>query len=763
MCALNRKKSKKSKASSKKSKPLRFFEKHKRILFWSIVGLFGFLLAWQPISDVDIWWHIAMGRGVLSTLGLPSAADFYWSPIAYDIPPDLRYTWLGDLIFALTHNIGGSFGLQLLALGAVGASIWLLWDMSGRAYDGRSLLILILFSAATYQMHIVRNALFGLPATVFLLWLWWKIHRKNATHLWWAFPMLLTAWSCLHGSYLFGFGLLILLIVGEVLDRIRNNHPIAPKDLIIRGMVLVLSYLGILIYNSFTIFLTQATLTFLADFPLWLLIGAGVFLLAVLILAIKLPTQHKPRVIGHTLIACMIAAMSLFLYKHFKPYFGDTAYLETLNLRAYQSQVDTASIGFFGRIKHGLNNTFWKSEAQQMASVDFLSPFDFAGDIYVWTSIIFLIFTTMLLCLKPNRQWVHILPFCAISFLGLGYLRTIGFIAIFGAYLWATTLEFRQHRVNQMGWVSAVALTLILLLGILGQFNPLGLNADHRLATGPATFFPKNLAETTLETYPDQLIFTTIENGGYILNTWYPHKKVFMDGFFRPHEGQTYLDYSQAQEMKDPDYLFERYGITLAIIGVRDSTWFDIFNSARGWIPRMADRGAVLFERNTLPEEDYQFECLMSEHEWDGAEPYLKRLIAIRLYDASFKLLSEGCMVQATQFIEADQPLMAKIRAAAPARVKDPFEKSVHHLKQQYGLSNNPFIRTEFRLSEAVQQGDTKTIFQLGEALVENQPERDDVWQALITTAEKLGQQQQADHYRLRRQQALATREDGDL
>jgi len=736
---------------SKPTKP--DFSKHKPAIFWTILTLFTVVTVFTPLSDVDIWWHIAMGKGVMTHFSLPPAADFYWSPIAYEIPRDLRFTWFGDLWMAIVFSLGGSVGLQLMAFVAVAFCLWCLWDISGRVTSGRVLLVLILFVAGTYQMQIVRNALFGLPGTVATLWLWWRIHQGGKAWLWWIYPPLLGIWSCMHGTYLFGFGILLFLIIGEAVDRLRSDKALSWHYILLRAGVLTLSYILIAVYNAFTWNVTQTTLD-LVSRNLVLVVVAGLFAIGGLLFLVY-KTSYGPKAIGNILAAGAAAAGLLLVVRHFLPYFTDDVRLKTLDLRAYKAQVDVEALGLFGRIKHGLNNTFWKSDVQQMASLDFFPPFDFAKDLYVWSSLILLILALVAVMVYKRWRLVHLLPLSAVVFLGLGYVRTVGFLAIFGAYLLVMPTTLKPKRwVDKAAWVASGSIALLAIISVISHANPIGYFADHQFRLGHATYFPQALAKKVAESYPDTPTFTTIENGGYILNEWYPDKKVFMDGFFRPHEGKTFLDYSHVLEARDPDFLFENYGLTHAIVGVRDSAWFEIFNSAPAWVPRMADRGAILFERVPEPPMDYSFDLLINQAEWSALPDYLKVVVAMRLYDIGFKFLSEGLMEQAIDLLGDQTPISNAIAAAAPAQIRNTFQKSIAHLEGIYGSVNDPLIRIEFELSEAIQNGDLRTIIRTGEILISHRPQREQIWRVLIDTAEKLGQTELAEAYRMRRAEA---------
>lgn len=735
---------------TKKTAPVqKDISRYKPAIFWTILGLFTVVTVFNPLSDVDIWWHIAMGKGVLHHGALPPAAEFYWSPVAYEIPRDLRFTWFGDLWMAIVFAIGGSVGLQFFAFASVAFCLWCLWDISGRNHSGRTLLILVLFVAGTYQMQIVRNALFGLPGTVGTLWLWWRIHQGGKTWLWWVFPPLLGIWSCMHGTYLFGFGILLFLIIGEALDQIRSGQSLSPRYILLRAGVMGASYVLIALYNAFTWNVTQMSFDLVSRNIV--LVLAGGLLAAGGLLFLIYKTPYGPKTIGNLITGAMAFGGLVLMIRHFWPFFTNDVLLQTLGLRAYKAQVNVETLGIFGRIKHGLNNTFWKSDMQQMASLDFFPPFDFAGDLYVWSSVLLLVACLVAVFVYKRWQMAHLLPLAAVIFLGLGYVRTVGFLAIFGAYLLLMPTPLKPKRwIGKAAWPASGLMVLLAFISVWTTANPIGYFADHQFRLGQATYFPDALAKESLKRFPDAPVFTTIENGGYILNEWYPDKKVFMDGFFRPHEGKTFLDYSHVLEARDPNFLFENYGVTHAIIGIRDSAWFEIFNSAADWVPRMADRGGILFIRNPDPALDHPFDLLINRSEWSILPDYLKVVVAMRLYDIGFKFLNCGLMEQAVTLLNSDNAISTAIRAAAPGQIRNTFQRSIDHLEGIYGSVNDPLIRTEFELSEAVQKGDLQTIIRTGEILVAHNPQRQEIWRVLIDTAIKLGQTELAEAYRLR-------------
>jgi len=84
-----------------------------KIIAWmSFVILLGSFLA-RPMIDPDIWWHINVGRWIVSHKAVPYVD--YWNTFAAGTPWR-AYSWSNEVVYALVDNLWGHTGLGALQL-----------------------------------------------------------------------------------------------------------------------------------------------------------------------------------------------------------------------------------------------------------------------------------------------------------------------------------------------------------------------------------------------------------------------------------------------------------------------------------------------------------------------------------------------------------------------------------------------------------------------------------------------------------------------
>ncbi len=84
-----------------------------KILAWvSLAVLIGTYIS-IPVGDPDLWWHIVVGRWILSHASVPTVD--YWNMFSGDTPWR-AYSWSHEVIFALTDRMWGGVGLARLQL-----------------------------------------------------------------------------------------------------------------------------------------------------------------------------------------------------------------------------------------------------------------------------------------------------------------------------------------------------------------------------------------------------------------------------------------------------------------------------------------------------------------------------------------------------------------------------------------------------------------------------------------------------------------------
>jgi hypothetical protein len=173
-----------------------------RLLF--VVGMlaFGAVLALRPLGDPDLGWHVATGRVIVETRGIPHV-----DALAYTHRPVQRVDLVGDVALYLAYHLGGPVGLQLfgaaLALAIAATMLALTRRSKPLAY-----LVVGLSMAAMGSWLQVRPVLLSFLYLLLLLLLL-DTHRHvprtraGKRALWLVVP-LLWLWSNTHGFVVLG-------------------------------------------------------------------------------------------------------------------------------------------------------------------------------------------------------------------------------------------------------------------------------------------------------------------------------------------------------------------------------------------------------------------------------------------------------------------------------------------------------------------------------------------------------------------------------
>ena len=182
-------------------------------------GLAAFAASQAPVSDSDLFWHLAVGRDVAAH-GIARLDTYSWTVAGRPILVD---QWLGELVLSLAYAIGswrGIVTLRALAVGAIAAMV--VW--TSLAERPRRPLIAVLSALPALALSRFawtdRPELLGLLCFTVLVAL---LHagRRGALRAFALCPPLLLIWANLHGSYALGLGLAVLV----ALERMHVDAP----------------------------------------------------------------------------------------------------------------------------------------------------------------------------------------------------------------------------------------------------------------------------------------------------------------------------------------------------------------------------------------------------------------------------------------------------------------------------------------------------------------------------------------------------------
>ena len=728
--------------------------KTRQVIFGFGVFVFICIIVLRQIIDVDIWWHIKLGEEMLKTLGPPDFSTFYFSPINPHVS-DLRYTWLGDILLALMFKAGGEWGLQILRVGIMVISAALVWDLFGRSRSPFLFLMLVCFILCTYQLQLIRNAIFSLPLFVGLFWLWFRARYSDKEVCIWWIPVLLTAWSCLHGTFMLGAGVFLFLVLGETYEWLglkAENSPSKPpgktkkrkkldRDLLSEDMpqdappvrtsflflrkayvALFLAFVGNTILNTASLQMLQriagnywwlwtmlgticlAALFFLESMSSWLIKKRPViFKLAQILLALSLIT-----IIGVTLM-------------HTIPAQDPLAEVDLRNPFLPEKLIEDS---FLNRLKDAFNSVYFVQINKTLISSDFLSPWEYLDEIYISLSFLFgLVTIFVFFILKPIPRSM-LFAFFPVMVLSFGYKRTAGYLGVMSIVFILFLMNSRKLDFEKLWlWAANSAATLFFLIAVF--FFPLkaGLWETHVPGLGRAPYFSDVCQKNVLEKDGQEPTFTVITNGGYLLHRWFPEKRVFVDGFFAPHQGLAFEAYQAPLLQQNPDLLFEKQGIRRAIVTHRDLAWLSLFSTSKNWYPESIDLGMMVFVYQPDWDKAPQPEILCSIEDFENLPQYFKPMFSNRFLEIPTGLIAKGRGAQAITFLEQNKSLVTRVKMFAEPAALHELAQNLKVAEEQYQGKNDLSIYFRFQLQQSINRKDSARIIELGHYVWEGRPE----------------------------------------
>lgn len=176
------------------------------ILWLSIAITTGFYIC-GPIQDPDLWWHIVVGRWILSHGSLPHVD--YWNMFGVG-QPWRAYSWSNEIVYALVEGWYSIKGLLILKLILVSAlSLSLFYCLSKVAKDWIFGSALAVLSVAACFSHFTLR-----PQSLVWVFFTWLIYYadlyKNDRKKIWPILLLLVLWANTHVTTIIGIAACVM-------------------------------------------------------------------------------------------------------------------------------------------------------------------------------------------------------------------------------------------------------------------------------------------------------------------------------------------------------------------------------------------------------------------------------------------------------------------------------------------------------------------------------------------------------------------------
>jgi hypothetical protein len=166
------------------------------------------LLGAKVLGDPDTYWHIAVGRWIIAHQAVPH--DGIFSATMPHVPW-ISQEWLAEIVLASLFDFFGWVGPVLATALCVAVALAMLLRVLLRSFEPVVALITAMLAYFLIMPHILaRPHIFTLP--VLVAWVAGLVQAREedrAPSLWLIFLMIL--WANLHGGYIVGVGLAVLL------------------------------------------------------------------------------------------------------------------------------------------------------------------------------------------------------------------------------------------------------------------------------------------------------------------------------------------------------------------------------------------------------------------------------------------------------------------------------------------------------------------------------------------------------------------------
>jgi len=183
-----------------------------------VLFLCVFVMATQPITDPDFWWHLRTGQYIWETGSIPRHDVF-----SHTLPhqPWITHEWLTEVILYAIYAVSGQGALILVFAGIITAAFALLYlQCPGRPYLASFVVVWgAITSAVTWG---VRPQMISLLLSAIFLYIL-HLYRQGKTQYVWLLPPLMVLWANMHGSFFLGLVFPAVYVVGAAIDNLVDR------------------------------------------------------------------------------------------------------------------------------------------------------------------------------------------------------------------------------------------------------------------------------------------------------------------------------------------------------------------------------------------------------------------------------------------------------------------------------------------------------------------------------------------------------------
>jgi hypothetical protein len=188
-------------------------------LVCGVVTLFGL---W-PLTGLDLWMHLTVGRWIWAHGWVPSTDPFSYIT---EGQPFLAHSWLAEVVLYLVEQAAGTVGLSLLRLSLIGVALTAMLK-TARLLKAPWPVVMLLAPfvlALMWSRLECRPQLFSSAFLAVTLWLIVSVHTGQRSWRWlWALPPLFAVWINVHAGWVQGVVLLMAIAFALLLMEMRRR------------------------------------------------------------------------------------------------------------------------------------------------------------------------------------------------------------------------------------------------------------------------------------------------------------------------------------------------------------------------------------------------------------------------------------------------------------------------------------------------------------------------------------------------------------
>lgn len=199
------------------------------VVAFALAAIYFALRPALVLGDPDIWWHVHIGRDIISRHAVPYVDSYSYT---FDGAPWIAKEWLSQVVLGGAYAVGNWNGVMLVTVFSVAAALALLYGELSRHLNPILCGVVVFVAGASLTaVAIARPHIFTLPLLVLLTIQLFRAAAAEKAPPFWLLG-LVVLWANLHGSFT-----LALVIAGFAFLDVLERNRLRDKPMLLRWVV----------------------------------------------------------------------------------------------------------------------------------------------------------------------------------------------------------------------------------------------------------------------------------------------------------------------------------------------------------------------------------------------------------------------------------------------------------------------------------------------------------------------------------------------